>query len=94
MPSMISPYALLCASKPQPAPTITTPYDLYSMAHLSSHDAAFPSNSTSVSAEELPPISKPVHTNSTYVPPHRTHYLADIHARHTAACMKISTKRN
>lgn len=78
----ISPYALLCASKPKPTPTIVTAYDLYSQAQCGEQTAV-----------SHPPVPSPVRPAPPAVQPaqnppasaRRTHYIADIKARHSAA---------
>lgn len=73
----ISPYVLLKASIPKPAQTVTTTYDLYSLTNKSAvSDASF---------QHTPPTASiPLHAD---IPSSakRTHYIADIHARHTDA---------
>ena len=72
MPESISPYALLCASRPKPAPTLVTAYDLYSQAQQRQEQSA-----PTARQPPLRPLSS--------VPARRTHYIADIHSRHSAA---------
>ena len=80
----ISPYALLCASKPKPAPTIVTAYDLYSQAQHSREQASAPeAPAPAVRAEGSAAQSAPRPIPS--MPDRRTHYIADIKARHSAA---------
>jgi len=83
MPESVSPYALLCASKPKPAPTIVTTYDLYSAAQ----GTLPPSSYTSVPIAQNSVAAKTPETNGSaiYPSPLRTHYIADIHARHNHA---------
>lgn len=83
--SSISPYTLLCASKPKPAP-IPSAYDLYSITHHNeSLDAVMPRPITSDPQPCLPASMNP--------PPRqerKTHYISDIHIRHSAAFSKAS----
>ena len=70
-----SPYALLQSSRPKPPQTITTHYDLYSLSGQSSVRDTPVQEPLPASPEQAitPPAAK------------RTHYIADIHARHTGA---------
>jgi len=86
-----SPYELLCASKPQPAPTHVTRYDLYSKAQQSAADGdilhATPVAEVSAAqtfTQETPAYSAPIPPS----PAKRTHYIANIQSRHTAASGK------
>lgn len=72
----ISPYALLCASKPKPAPVIVTPYDLYSR-EIQRQDSP---NDEYAAQQPAPPL--PMQPASAA---RRTHYIADIQSRHSAA---------
>lgn len=76
----VSPYALLCLSRPKQTPTVVTPYDLYSQAAFQSCPPA----------EESAPIPAAQVCNSAapiFAPPApvRTHYISDIHTKHGAA---------
>ena len=86
MPNSISPYALLCASKPKSAPSIVTTYDLYSAAQQPMvHEKApspTPADYASRKSQPLPDSSAPS----------RTHYIADIQRRHRQAIQKTSLK--
>ena len=86
MPNSISPYALLCASKPKSAPSIVTTYDLYSAAQQPTvHEKAplpTPEDYASRKCQPLPDSSAPS----------RTHYIADIQRRHRQAIQKTSPK--
>ena len=86
MPNSISPYALLCASKPKSAPSIVTTYDLYSAAQQPTvHEKALsptPADYASRKSQRLPDSSSPS----------RTHYIADIQRRHRQAIQKTSPK--
>ena len=86
MPNSISPYALLCASKPKSAPSIVTAYDLYSAAQQPTvHEKALsptPADYASRKSQPLPYSSAPS----------RTHYIADIQRRHRQAIQKTSLK--
>lgn len=77
----ISPYALLCASKPRPAPTVVTAYDLYSQAQQRWEQvpAAVQADTPAAPPPPPPPAS---------VPARRTHYIADIQSRHSAALQR------
>ena len=79
----ISPYALLCASRPKPAPTIVTAYDLYSQAQQRREQSPEMPAPAAVQADmpAEPSSPRPLST----VPVHRTHYIADIQSRHSAA---------
>lgn len=79
----ISPYALLCASKPKPAPTVVTAYDLYSQAQQS-REQAVPANAPAPAVQEIAAAQSPARSISS-VPARRTHYIADIQSRHSAA---------
>lgn len=70
-----SPYALLQASKPKPPNTTTTQYDLFSLGNRQSERIA---------QQEAPPAS-PIPAQSAAPPARKTHYIADIHARHAGA---------
>ncbi|MDO5378001.1 MAG: hypothetical protein Q4G52_06680 [Clostridia bacterium] len=91
MSQIISPYALLQASKP--APKIVTTYDLYS-AVQSASPASFPAAPPSPQAQDAsnprrqePPVQEAQQTAARMplVPAKRTHYIADIKNRHNAA---------
>ncbi|MBQ8620440.1 MAG: hypothetical protein IJ418_23435 [Clostridia bacterium] len=76
-----SPYALLRASKPNPPASYAAQYDLYSLAHSAnppgSDEAAHkPASAPAIQAQSALPPSPPAK---------KTHYIADIHARHTRA---------
>lgn len=81
----ISPYALLRASKPQAPEVFTTAYDRFSAAqHQTSSQYPVEAMHHTVPFSEPQPD-----TNSA--PIRRTHYIADIHAKHTCA-VKRTTK--
>ena len=92
MPESISPYALLRASKPKPAPTVITPYDLYSAAQAHPYQPEQPA----------PPSAEPPVPRHDYaparplprIPSGRTHYIADIHARHNQAMRRQPSSSN
>ena len=84
MPESISPYALLCACKPKPAPTIVTAYDLYSQAQQSREQTA-PPDAPTPAVQEGASAAQPPPRPLSSVPARRTHYIADIKARHSAA---------
>lgn len=79
----ISPYALLCVSRPKPVPTIVTAYDLYSQAQQRREQSPQTPAPAAVQADmpAEPPSPRPLST----VPARRTHYIADIQSRHSAA---------
>lgn len=78
-----SPYALLQASKPKPPHTMTTQYDLFSLGTGQSEHTA---------QQTIPP-AEPMPAQSTAPPARKTHYIADIHARHAGA-MKHTRQQN
>lgn len=86
MPDSVSPYALLRASMPRPAQTVVTAYDLFSAAQQS--PAATPPvpqpspSSSPACARETPEAPAPA---AWPLPARRTHYIADIKTRHSAA---------
>ena len=88
MLSSISPYELLYASRPKPVSSFNTAYDLYSQMQNEYYKPSIqvpestpaPSNDTALT-EQAPSATK------------RTHYIADIHARHNAANRLHPTKR-
>ena len=78
----ISPYVLLCASKPHSPASFTTSYDLRSAAQNSCAAANRHSDSPAqpiLQTENAPAFE----VNSP--PLRRTHYIAAIHERHTIA---------
>ena len=76
---IVSPYELLCASKPQPRPCVVMPYDLYSRIQ---QEPAVPVPA-SVS---LPPDHPQPAASAVSLPVARkTHYISEIHTKHTAA---------
>jgi len=90
MPSSLSPYALLKASKPRQMPTVITTYDLFSTAQMEPHSMS--SATEQAEASPVNPRIQEYERNQTpfsplYIPKstQRTHYIADIHARHNAA---------
>ena len=84
MPDSVSPYALLRASMPRPADTMVTAYDLYSVAQQvpAAQPSAAPPAAAQPCAQNLPQTSPPAALPS---PSRRTHYIADIKTRHSAA---------
>lgn len=81
MPSGISPYALLCASKPKPLQAAASQYDLFSLAQT---DSALAKDD--MQPDKPPAANMPPKAMQPAAPPiQRTHYIADIHARHTKA---------
>lgn len=83
--SSISPYALLCASKPRPASSPSA-YDLYSIAQHEEAAAPAPPALT-LSNSALPQSAS---LNQQPKPERRTHYVSDIHNRHSAAFSKTA----
>ena len=76
MPTRISPYTLLSASKPKTASSTPLPYDLYSLAQEQADDIL----------HTMQPIPKPAMNPQMSVPPQiRTHYISDINTRHSIA---------
>ena len=70
----VSPYELLRSCIPKPPETTVTPYDLYSAVQAQPQaPAAF-----------APPAPEPTEA-SPVPPPRRTHYIAQIRARHDLA---------
>ncbi|MBR5302604.1 MAG: hypothetical protein IKU38_07195 [Clostridia bacterium] len=79
----LSPYALLCASKPKPTPTTTTEYDLMSLAHAGT---AVSGSQPEAANSSLPAVNAPSVSVSAEAPlMKRTHYISDIHNRHANA---------
>ncbi len=75
MPEPLSPYALLKSSKPRPPAVYTTSYDAFSAV---SQSAAVPAPLPMQIPPAPPPVLPPM-------PCTRTHYIADIKARHSFA---------
>ena len=76
---MISPYALLNASRPKPTPSVVTPYDLYSAVQNNVEPPA------PVSVSE-PPVSPPL----PRLQGRKTHYIRDISLRHNNAARQTT----
>ena len=88
MPNSVSPYALLCASKPKSAPSIVTTYDLYSAAQQPTvHEKALSPTPADYASRKSQPLPY-----SSASAPSRTHYIADIQRRHRQAIQKTSLK--
>jgi len=91
MSSSLSPYALLSASKPRHVPTVTTAYDLFSTAQMAPsstlpvREYAGASTDSSFNTQHSNRIFETVPTSHLPHSIQRTHYIADIHARHNAA---------
>ena len=85
MPESISPYALLCASRPKPAPTLVTAYDLYSQAQQGQEHSAPPEAPAPIPTQADTTARQPPLRPLSSVPARRTHYIADIQSRHSAA---------
>lgn len=83
MLNSISPYALLQASRPKPAPTVVTPYDRYSAGQQSAAGqyAAAPARTDDAASPAMTALPPPAR---------RTHYIADIQTRHSAANRRAS----
>ena len=81
MHNFISPYELLCQSKPRQTPTFVTSYDLYSQSGQSLVHAA-PSEHIASSPTSTPPEAIFPDKPAAFK---RTHYISDIHTRHSAA---------
>lgn len=83
----ISPYALLKASKPKPANAQQNAVDTFSCTVQ--HHAAFSSENQKAylsASEEQAAVPFSVAATHEYAPPYKkTHYIADIHARHSTA---------
>lgn len=79
MLDFISPYELLCQSKPRQIPTFVTPYDLYSRAGQS---YVHPMPPEPAAAPSMPPTSAAFDAPAAG---RHTHYISDIHARHSTA---------
>lgn len=75
---MISPYALLSASRPKSNASIVTAYDLYS-AVQSHADAPLPPPAPASKPEPSPPAALP------RLQGRRTHYIREIGLRHNSA---------
>ena len=85
----VSPYALLRASIPKPPPTVVTAYELYSTAQHSGAQVVPPPAAPSNPPEDAPPAPD-ARRPSPYPPARRTHYIADIKTRHSAAVRTAS----
>ncbi len=81
MLNVLSPYALLKASKPRQSDAYVTDYDLYSAASRPAASAFAPPPPPSFSS--VPP--QPAQTSVLPPTPERTHYIAGIHNRHSRA---------
>ena len=77
MLEQISPYALLCACKPRRVTVPASPYDLYSTVHQANAQERLPDAAAQPALPQEP----------ASVPARRTHYISDIHARHTRASL-------
>lgn len=89
MLSSLSPYELLCSSKPKHVAAPTSVNDHYSAAHAESIDTL---QLFSLDRETDPGIKGNLFFSTT-PPAKRTHYIADIHARHNAA-IRFSQSRH
>lgn len=78
---MISPYALLNASRPKSAASVVTPYDLYSAVQNAPEPPPVPAAPPETAPE--PPASRPPAVLRLQGP--RTHYIRDIGIRHNSA---------
>ena len=88
MSQSISPYALLCASKPKPALTVVTPYDLYSAVQSAAPSTPQPEPAQETHSQILSPAATMPYSGS------RTHYISSIHARHNQAARRTSFSEN
>lgn len=80
MLDQISPYALLCASKPKQRTVYTLPYDLYSaVQHEKERDSSVSAMQATMQIQETP---------AQFSREKRTHYIADIHSRHMQAIQR------
>ena len=78
----ISPYALLRASKPKTPEVFTTAYDRFSAAQ---QQASPPYPAEAI--RRTVPFSEP-QPDTNPIPIRRTHYIADIHAKHACAAKR------
>ena len=87
MPDLISPYALLQASKPKAVPTVTTAYDCYSALQScpQQEQAAQPEP---IAAQESAREAERQAASMPLVPRSRTHYIEQIRSRHSAAARR------
>lgn len=76
----VSPYQLLVACKVRQDDPVWAPYDLYSAALSSQADASNQGTDIPVPPPSVEPLPA-----SPRLPQPRTHYIADIKKRHTAA---------
>ena len=83
----ISPYALLQASKPKSAPTITTAYDCYS-ALQSCPQQEQAAQAEPIQAQEAACETERQAASMPLVPRSRTHYIEQIRSRHSAAARR------
>lgn len=92
MAEPVSPYELLRMSKPKPAPTVVTAYDLYSAAQSQSPQSAEPPRQAPEPPRE-PERQEPPPAPPVFAPPvRRTHYIADIKSRHEMASHRSSLR--
>lgn len=99
MAEPVSPYELLRMSKPKPAPTVVTAYDLYSAAQSQPRQAAEPPRPAAEPPREPerqdppPSFASPAFASPVFAPPvRRTHYIADIKSRHEMASHRSSLR--
>ena len=77
---MVSPYALLKASKPKPPASLVTSYDLYSVTQ-----------SSPAPADNHPNLLRFFDAPSSVSPPERkTHYIRNIGLRHNQALRNVA----
>lgn len=88
----ISPYALLCASKPKQPRSITTPYDLFSLSQTGGAPQSAPPQQEAAPAANMP--ARGQSEPAALSPAKRTHYIADIHARHANAMRRAPQSSN
>jgi len=78
----VSPYELLRASKPQSTQSIVTAYDLYSC--IKQKEPAVKQDSI-CPVPQAEPFEHPSASSSRLSASQRTHYISDIHAKHSIA---------
>lgn len=83
----VSPYQLLVACKVKQDSPVWAPYDLYSATLSSQPDTSNSSTDTPVPLPAFEPVLSPPRQ-----PQPRTHYIADIKKRHTAALTGCSCR--
>ena len=79
----MSPYALLCASKPKQPSCATAEYDLFSLSQADATSSSAEPRGSTQSAAMLDMQASPTLSASNNLP--RTHYISDIKNRHAKA---------